>query len=137
MLKTVEALISLAVLLSFLSFSLLHYPVQHSRLYEYELAGDAWRALYLGGGFGPVWKPGSGGLALGPDTDKLNADAGRITELTGLCVAMDGLQVASCLPGEGAIVLHKAVSSGGAPVEVLFRMGPRVGEGVPEVSGSR
>ena len=139
MLKTMEALISLAVLLSFLSFSLLHYPVQHSRLYEYELAEDAWRVLYLGGGLAPGWEPGTGGgeLVLGPDTDKLNSDAGRITELTGLCVAMDGLQVASCLPGEGAVVLHKTVSSGGVPRNVLFRIGPETGGGIPEVSGSR
>lgn len=129
-----EAAISLVVLVSFLSFGLLHHPVQHSRLYEYELAEDAWRVLYLRGGFGPVWTAEG---VLGPDEGKLNADAGEITGLTGLCVAMDGLQVASCLPGEGAIVLHKAVSGGGAPAHVLFRMGPRTEEGIPSVSGSR
>ena len=128
MLKTVEALISLAVLLSFFSFSLLHYPVQHSRMYEYELAEDAWRVVYLRGGFGPEW--GAGKL-LGLDEGRLNEGAGRITEITGLCVAVDGLHVASCLPGEGAMVLHKTVSSGGAPTGVLFRMGPMAGEGIP------
>lgn len=127
MLKTVEALISLAVLLSFLSFSLLHYPVQHSRMYEYELAEDAWRVIYLRGGLGPGWGAEE---VLGPDRDKMNGDAERITELTGLCVAMDGLQVASCLPGEGAMVLHKTVFSGGAPVEVLFRIGPKTEAGI-------
>lgn len=123
MIKTLEAAISLVVLLSFLSFGLLHYPVQHSRLHEYELAEDAWRVLYLRGGF-DVSEPESGNR-------KLNADAERISELTGLCVAMDGLQVASCLPGEGAIALHKTVSSGGGPMEVLFRMGPETEEGIP------
>ncbi len=128
MLKTVEALISLAVLLSFLSFSLLHYPVQHSRLYEYELAEDAWRVIYLRGGLEPEWGAEE---VLGPDRDRMNEDAERVTELTGLCVAMDGLQVASCLPGEGAMVLHKTISSGGEPVNVLFRMGPETGAGIP------
>ncbi|MEW5996009.1 MAG: hypothetical protein AB1657_00230 [Candidatus Micrarchaeota archaeon] len=123
MIKTLEATISLVVLLSFLSFGLLHYPVQHSRLYEYELAEDAWRVLYLKGGF-DVWELETGNR-------KLNEDAEEITELTGLCVAMDGLQVASCLPGEGAIVLHKTVSSGGEPIQVLFRMGPKTSEGIP------
>ena len=60
MIKTLEAAISLVVLVSFLSFGLLHYPIQHSRLYEYELAEDAWRVLYLRGGFVPAWKLGEG-----------------------------------------------------------------------------
>lgn len=128
MIKTLEATISLVVLLSFLSYGLLHYPVQHSRMYAYELAEDAWRVLYLRGGFGPAW--GAEGV-LGPDETKLNEDAEEISELTGLCVAMDGLQVASCLPGEGALALHKTVSGGGEPIQVLFRMGPRTGEGIP------
>lgn len=131
MIKALEATISLVVLISFLSFGLLHYPAQHSRLYEYKLAEDAWRVLYLGGGFGPAWKLENGEPALGPDEDKLNEDADRITELTGLCVAMDGLQVASCLPGEGAMALHKTVFSGGRPVPVVFRMGPRTEKGLP------
>lgn len=126
-----EATISLVVLLSFLSYGLLHYPVQHSRMYEYELAEDAWRVLYLRGGFGPEWKPGNGEYVLGPDEGKLNEDAEDISRLTGLCVAMDGLQVASCLPGEGAIAVHKTVSSGGGPISVLFRMGPETEEGIP------
>jgi len=133
MIKTLEATISLVVLLSFLSYGLLHCPAQHSRLYEYELAEDAWRVLYLRGGFGPEWV-GEG--ILGADEEKLNEGVEKVTELTGLCVAMDGLQVASCLPGEGAIVLHKTVSSGGEPKHVLFRMGPKTGEGIPDVSGS-
>jgi len=133
MIKTLEAAISLVVLLSFLSYGLLHYPAQHSRLYEYELAEDAWRVLYLKGGFGPKWIEKG---VLGPDKANLNENAERISELTGLCVAMDGLEVASCLPGEGALVLHKTVSGGGEPVEVLFRMGPETGEGIPEAGGS-
>ena len=140
MIKTLEATISLVVLLSFLSFGLLHYPVQHSRLYEYELAEDAWRVLYLRGGFGPEWKLGEGcdnledgcGV-LWPNETSMNRDVERITGLTGLCVAMDGLQVASCLPGEGALVLHKTVSSGGEPMTFAFRMGPETGEGIPSV----
>jgi hypothetical protein len=70
---------------------------------------------------------------LRPDEASMNRDAERITELTGLCVAMDGLQVASCLPGEGALVLHKTVSSGGEPITFAFRMGPETGEGIPSV----
>ncbi len=140
MIKTLEAAISLVVLVSFLSFGLLHYPVQHSQLYEYELAEDAWRVLYLRGGFEPLWKlaDGCSGLedgcgVLWPNEDKMNVDVERITELTGLCVAMDGLQVASCLPGEGAIVLHKTVSSGGEQMTFAFRMGPETGKGIPSV----
>jgi len=140
MIKTLEAAISLVVLVSFLSFGLLHYPVQHSRMHEYELAEDAWRVLYLRGGFGPEWKLDEGCLnlddgcgVLGPDETRMNVDAERITELTGLCVAMDGLQVASCLPGEGALVLHKTVSSGGGQMTFAFRMGPETGEGIPSL----
>jgi hypothetical protein len=140
MIKTLEAAISLVVLVSFLSVGLLHYPVQHSRLYEYELAEDAWRVIYLRGGFGPEWKLVEGCTSLDegcgvlwPDEASLNREAERITELTGLCVAMDGLQVASCLPGEGALVLHKTVSSGGEPMTFAFRMGPETGEGIPSV----
>lgn len=140
MIKTLEAVISLVVLLSFLSYGLLHHPVQHSRMYEHELAEDAWRVIYLRGGFGPEWKLGEGCLSLKdgcgvlwPDEVSMNRDAERITELTGLCVAMDGLQVASCLPGEGAMILHKTVSSGGEPMTFAFRMGPETGEGIPSV----
>lgn len=125
----VEALIALAVLASFSSFQLLHHPVQHSSLYGYELAEDAWRVMYLKGGLKPSMHHGWAGEEFGLDEHAMNRDAERITRLTGLCVEMDSLQVASCLPGEGAIVLHKNVMAP-LPIQVEFRMGPEKSRGI-------
>ncbi len=49
--KTVEAIISLMVLLSFTSFSLIHVPEHHPGLNKYQLAEDIWRIAYLKGCF--------------------------------------------------------------------------------------
>ncbi len=119
----VEALIALAVLVSFSSFQLLHHPVQHSSLYKYELAEDAWRVMYLKGGLRPSLHREWAGEEFGIDERAMNRDAERVTMLTGLCVEMDSLQVASCLPGEGAVVLQKNVMAP-LPVGVRFSMGP-------------
>jgi hypothetical protein len=123
MLKTVEALIALTVLLSFSSFQLLHQPVQHSSLYQYELAEDAWRVIWLKGGLQPKMHDEWMGGVFGIDEGAMDKSADEITELTGLCVEMDKLQATSCIPGEGAMVLHKVVM---APFykPVVFRMGP-------------
>jgi hypothetical protein len=121
MLKTVEALVSLLVVLSFLSFGLVHHPVQHSQLYRYELAEDAWRVVYLRGGLLPC--ENAKGL-LGPDEHAMNRDVDRIQEIAGLCFEMDKLQVASCLPGEEAVVLHKTVYGPLGPFPVEVRVGP-------------
>jgi hypothetical protein len=123
MLKTVEALIALVVLLSFSSFQLLHQPVQHSSLYQYELAEDAWRVIWLKGGFQPSQHDEWMGETFGINVGEMDESADKITELTGLCVEMDSLQATSCVPGEGAIVLHKNVMAP-IPVPVVFRMGP-------------
>ncbi|MDD5096213.1 MAG: hypothetical protein PHY95_01730 [Candidatus ainarchaeum sp.] len=123
MLKTVEALIALTVLLSFSSFQLLHHPVQHSSIYQYELAEDAWRVIWLRGGLQPAMHDEWMGGVFGINERRIDEDADRITELTGLCVEMDALQATSCIPGEGAIVLHKNVMAP-APIPVVFRMGP-------------
>lgn len=123
MLKTVEALIALVVLLSFSSFQLLHQPVQHSSLYQYELAEDAWRVIWLRGGLQPALHEEWANEEFGINERAMVESADKIMELTGLCVEMDTLQVASCIPGEGAMVLHKNVMAP-FPVPVEFRMGP-------------
>lgn len=123
MLKTVEALIALVVLLSFSSFQLLHQPVQHSSLYQYELAEDAWRVIWLRGGLQPAEHDEWMGGTFGINENDMVESADRITELTGLCVEMDSLQATSCIPGENAIVLHKNVMAP-FPIPVVFRMGP-------------
>ncbi|MFA5412228.1 MAG: hypothetical protein WC350_02690 [Candidatus Micrarchaeia archaeon] len=123
MLKTVEALIALVVLLSFSSFGLLHQPVQHSSLYQYELAEDAWRVIWLKGGLQPSSHDEWMGGTFGIDEGKMHEGAEEITELTGLCIGMDTLEANTCIPGENAIVLHKNVMAP-FPVPVVFRMGP-------------
>jgi hypothetical protein len=123
MLKTVEALIALVVLLSFSSFQLLHQPVQHSSLYQYELAEDAWRVIWLKGGLRPSLHDEWTGETFGINELAMDESADKITELTGLCVEMDYMQATSCIPGEGAMVLHKVVMAP-FPTPVIFRMGP-------------
>ena len=49
--KTIEAIISLMVLLSFASLSLIHPPQELSELTKYQLAEDVWRIAYLKGCF--------------------------------------------------------------------------------------
>lgn len=49
--KTIEAIISLMVLLSFASLTLIQPPQQSTELAKYQLAEDVWRIAYLKGCF--------------------------------------------------------------------------------------
>ena len=119
--KTIEATISLLVLLSFSSIALFHLPSYRSSLYEYELAEDVWRVLYLRGHFHPGEIPPD----FMQDEYALIEDTERISSLTGLCISFETeLQGSSCIPGERSIYLKKTAFIEGKPRLVELHIGP-------------
>ena len=118
--KTIEATISLLVFLSFSSFALIHLPQGHSSLYEYELANDIWRVLYLRGYFHPSDEAPN----FMQDEYALLADTNHITDITGLCISFETeLEGGTCLPGERTIYLKKTVFIKGTPRSVELHIG--------------
>ncbi|MEM4272370.1 MAG: hypothetical protein QXH30_02175 [Candidatus Bilamarchaeaceae archaeon] len=149
--KTVEALISCMVLLSFSSIFLLQAPhANSSALQQYRLAEDVWRIAYLKGCFnqsvpvGAVLEDAEGvamGLSAG-DAASFAAEAssfaagGTYAEMedclnakvipqveyeTGLPVSFENIQAAGELSKGTAIT--KTVIVGGIPQKVTLRVG--------------
>ena len=88
-----EAMISLLVLISFLSFvaSEQHARAVDDSLYRYQLANDVWRVLYLRGDF----KDFSFG-ELNEARDKTEKDLDRMGKLTHLCIFIGGERITNC-----------------------------------------
>ena len=121
--KTMEALISLMVLLSFTSLSLLHAPTQESQLYKYQLAEDVWRIVYLKGCFNQSVP------SLNPTNEMeecLNPLLAEIERETLLRIAFDlELEAAAGedLPGENAAATTKTIMANGVPKLVQMKIG--------------
>ncbi len=79
--QTLEAIISLLFLVTFLSFvaSEQHAKAIDDSLYKYQLANDVWRVVYLRDGI---------------ETDKYKEDVKRIGEITNLCISIN--DIANC-----------------------------------------
>jgi hypothetical protein len=149
--KTVEALISCMVLLSFSSIILLQAPYpDSSALEQYRLADDVWRIAYLKGCFNQsaplepelsdaegiagdlaAGNAGSFGtelasLAVGGTYSEmeecLNAEViPQVQDETGLPVSFENIQAAGEISAGTAIT--KTVIVGGVPQKVILRVG--------------
>ncbi len=149
--KTVEALISCMVLLSFSSIVLLQGPHSDSNaLGQYRLAEDVWRIAYLKGCFNQSAPPGlelpnaegiAGDLSAGDASsfgrevaslanggtysemeDCLNTEViPQVQNETGLPVSFENIQAAGEISAGTAIT--KTVIVGGVPEKVTFRVG--------------
>jgi len=119
--KTIEALISLMVLLSFTSLTLLHAPPQEPQLYKYQLAEDIWRIAYLKGCFNQSVP------SLNPQNEMeecLNPLIAEIERETALRIAFSPLEAAGEeLPGENAATIHKTILVNGIPKEIILQVG--------------
>jgi len=119
--KTIEALISLMVLLSFTSLSLLHAPTTESHLYKYQLAEDVWRIAYLKGCFNQSVP------SLNPQNEMeecLNPLIAEIERETSTSIAFTPLEAAgSSLPSENAATITKTVMLNGVPKLVQMKIG--------------
>ncbi|NYZ74412.1 hypothetical protein H0O00_04680 [Candidatus Micrarchaeota archaeon] len=90
--QSIEAVISLVVFLSIISFLLISSGEPRNiddSLYRIQLAEDAWRVLYLRGDL-----QGLNGSA--ESRARLENDMGTITDETALCVFMGGVEFTSC-----------------------------------------
>ena|GEM_PF-828979 len=157
--KTIEAIISMMVLLSFASLTLIQVPQAEPSLHKYQLAEDIWRIAYLKGCFSQsmfnekfsldsaaitsaleskkgadqaiisVMERSLSTAALADPTDEmeecLNPLFDEINQQTSLNIAFDApLEVAAgdSLPGEEAVVIHKALVLNGVPQRVALKV---------------
>ena len=119
--QTFEALFSLFVFCllaaQFLVFE--EKPIDNS-LYRLQLANDVWRALYLKGDF-EDFSFNKGNQA----RDNAEADLKEITEMTGICVFINGEQLTSCRgikTGEHMITTEKLLIVDGVPQKVQLTL---------------
>ena len=114
--QTAEALISFTFFLFFATFMLtqLDYAKPGYALYEYQLANDAWRVLYLKGALND-FKSGSSTAALAME---------EIGAKTGFCLYAQGVQTTNCRNGQACsynrIMLHKIWFDHGVPKQLDF-----------------
>ncbi len=120
--KTIEAIISLLVLLSFASISLIQVPQSEPQFYKYQLAEDIWRIAYLKGCFNqsvPSLNPeGEMAECLNPLLEEINCE-------TSLDIAFyTPIQAAAGnrLPGENAILIRKTIILNGVPQSVEMKV---------------
>ncbi len=123
--QSAEAVISLMVLAAIagpMLASFAEQPPMDDSLYRLQLANDAWRVLYLRGGFNnlSISSPS-------PVRDSLEQDMGTIYGLTGLCTYLDGVQVTpqECRAagiGQDVATLHREVYDAGALRDATFTL---------------
>jgi len=125
--KTIEAIISLMVLLSFASLTLIQPPQESSELTKYQLAEDVWRIAYLKGCFQQEISGVEDLAPSDPTNDMeeycLNPLFQEIHEETGLLIDFSDTFEASAgpnRPGEGGVILHKVVVLNGVPTQTTL-----------------
>ena len=109
--QILEAMISLMVLISFLSFIA---GEQHARavedsLYKYQLANDVWRVVYLRNGINAA---------------NAEADIEHIGKLTNLCIFIGGERVTNCRGEEveELVSTERITIINGAPQKVMVTL---------------
>ncbi|HID72692.1 TPA: hypothetical protein EYP38_02010 [Candidatus Micrarchaeota archaeon] len=123
--QTVEAMISLVILVAIISSMLLMLQQPHQlddSLYKYQLANDAWRVLYLKGNFEGLDDEDELGRIL------LEEDAAEIKDMTGLCMFLMGTRYTNCRynasdpsgPHEVLASVKKAIIEGGKHRQITF-----------------
>ncbi len=117
--QTLEAIISLLFFLSILSSTLPSIEPQKidDSLYRLQLADDCWRVLYLRGDFHNFSEA---------SRLKIENDMSSITEQTGLCIFLEGIQFTSCRDGQEHEItasLRRTLLENGAPKRVVFSIG--------------
>ncbi len=99
--QAIEALISLQIFLiagiSIMLVSIAPRPIDDS-LYRLQLAGDAWRVLYLRGDLAGLSDDGRGAI---------ENDMRALGDMTGLCYFMSGVEFTNCRDQEN----HPALAS--------------------------
>lgn len=127
--KTIEALISLMVLLSFTSLSLLEAPQPHSTLYHYQLAEDVWRVAYLKGCFSQelplddIYSPP--GVVEGQMRDCFMREVAPVLEDSSLDVSFDQRipVLIGDYPSEDKVTITKTVIINGIPERATLSVG--------------
>ncbi len=125
--KFIEATISLLVFLIFIT-TVLAGATAHKTddsLYRYELASDVWRVLYLRGDFHNFAED-----SLNPARDATEKDLTRITDLTGLCMNIEGVRVqsAQCRGeelGRATVITQNRLISNGVAKDVIMTITPK------------
>lgn len=109
--KTLEALISLVVLLSIIATIDLRPQTIDSSLYQYQLASDLWRVLQLKGA---THDPTSAAITINELQTKM-----------GLCIIAEGLALEKCEISADAdmITIERTAYVDGDPIAVRLRMG--------------
>ena len=126
--KTIEALISLVVLLSFTSLALLEAPKPHSSLYQHQLAEDVWRVAYLKGCFNQSSILGaspSPGIVEGEMRECFMREVAPILEDSSMDVSFDQRipVLIGNYPSEDRVVVTKTVIINGIPERVTLSVG--------------
>lgn len=96
--KVIEATFSFLIFCSL--FPLFFYGENldlKNEYYSLKISQDILRVLYLKGNFEDF------------DKNKLNEDLLKIKELTGLCIAFEQEDVASCIPNKANVVVKRGV----------------------------
>ncbi|MEM3499236.1 MAG: hypothetical protein QXF35_00935 [Candidatus Bilamarchaeaceae archaeon] len=114
--QTLEAAFSFLFFFFFATYVLLQldYTKPSYSLYEYQLANDVWRVLYLTKAleYYPLNQP------------YLEQRMDEVESLTGFCIYMEGIRVSSCRGGpacsENKITLEKIWFEMGTPQNIQF-----------------
>ncbi|MDO8553293.1 MAG: hypothetical protein Q7S22_00670 [Candidatus Micrarchaeota archaeon] len=125
--KTLEATISLFIFLIFVTSVLADLKPQKidDSLYRYELASDAWRVLYLRDDL-HNFSDDSLNLA----RDRAENDLTKMTEITGLCMNIEGVRVQSkqCRSKElkeSTVAIKRRLFAGDEAKEVSLTISPK------------
>jgi hypothetical protein len=116
--QTFEAIISLVFFIWAAALLLTSHDASgyDDSVYRLQLAGDAWRVLYLRGDFA--------GLT---DLESIEPGLDEISRQTGFCVFVDGITATSCRGGgqehEIAVSLQRTMVINGIPRQVTLSLG--------------
>ena len=124
--KTIEALISLVVLLSFTSLSLIEPPQAHSMLCQHQLAEDVWRVTYLKGCFSQSTPEDMGpGIVEGEMRECFMREVAPILEDSRLDVSFDQRipVIIGDYPSEDRVVITKTIIINGIPERATLSVG--------------
>jgi hypothetical protein len=116
--QTLEAMISLVFFIWAATLAVSSYDSQppDDSLYRLQLAGDAWRVLYLRGELQDV-----------SDIKSLEPAIDEIGRQSGLCLFIEGIEATSCRGGtishEISVSLPRTLIVGGAPKRVTLSLG--------------